>query len=85
MIKIDCEKKLMANNEQDIEIIYSKLKERLFQLQKQYFEHHIENVERIKIRKKIDTINKQLFYLKKILDLQITYKGDLHETLLSRL
>ena len=82
---MDCEKQLMANNEQDLEIIYSKLKERLFQLQRLYYDHHIENVERTKIRLKIDTINKQLFYLKKILDLQITYKGDLHQTLLSRL
>ena len=85
MIKMDCEKKLMANKEQDLEIIYSRLKERLFQLQRQFFEHHIEDVERTKIREKIDTIDKQLFHLKKILDLQITYKGDLHETLLSRL
>ncbi len=82
---MDCEKQLMANNEQDLEIIYSKLKKRLFQLQRQFFEHHIEDVERTNIRKKIDTIDKQLFYLKKILDLQITYKGDLHQTLLSRL
>ena len=85
MIKMDCEKQLMANNEQDLEIIYSKLKERLFQLQRQFFEHYLEDVERTKIREKIDTIDKQLFHLKKILDLQITYKGDLHETLLSRL
>ena len=82
---MDCEKKLMDYHEQDVEIIYSKLKERLFQLQRQYYDHHIKDVERTKIREKIDTINKQLFYLKKILDLQITYKGDLHQTLLSRL
>lgn len=85
MDKIDYKKKLMQCYEQDLEIIVSNLKERLFFLQSLYYKHHSEDIERTKIRNKIDKIDNQLIYLKKIIDLQITYKGDLHDAILSRL
>jgi len=85
MQRKEYKKKLMECYEQDLEIIVSNLKERLFYLQSQYYKHHTEDLERTKIRNKIDRIDKQLFHLKKIIDLHITYKGDLHELILSRL
>lgn len=85
MEKIEYKKELMECYEQDLEIIISNLKERLFFLQSLYFKHHIDDIERTKIRNKIDKIDKQLIQLKKITDLQITYKGDLHEMIFSRL
>lgn len=85
MEKSEYKKRLMECYEQDLEIILYRLTERLFYLQTQYFDHHTDDLERTKLRDKMDKLDKQLFHLKKILDLQITYKGDLHEMIFSRL
>lgn len=71
--------------EQDLEIIHQKLLEKLFFLQTQYFNHHIDDKERNNIKDKIEKLEKQLLYLKKILQLNVHYKGDLNENILSRL
>ena len=79
------EKKLHSYYEQDLEIIYSNLKEKMFQLQQDYFSHSTEDEERKKIQQKMKKINHQMHYLKKVIDVNIHYKGDLHHAITSPL
>ena len=79
------EKQLHSCYEQDLEIMYSNLKERMFQLQQDYFSHSTEDEERKKLRQKMNKINHQMHYLKKVIDVNVYYKGDLHHAITSQL